>query len=406
MQKRSTTEGVPPSFQSCLELACAVSGMRVALVGEVGEQQWQAIHALDRAGLGISAGMRLDLANTFCRDVTATRSPVWFGDCQLDAARCSSPIPARHGFRSYVSVPIIVDGGRVFGTLCTLDPEPRVVTDEVLRAMTALADVVAQQVMRTAPDHRATAADDYAESLATSERRLHASEQRNSALRQEGKEREEFIAVLAHDLRNPLQAIRVTADLLALSATSPAQQSLLRHLDDSANRMAELIEVTLDFARGRLGSGLALRVQAQHDLAATLRTAGKQALAPYPACHLQVDLALPEVVRCDADRLCQLVSNLLINAAIHGTAGQPVLLRGYTDADDMVLDVRNQGMIAEASMPALFEPFHRSVDQRLDSGLGLGLYIASQIAVSHGGTLSATSTPEDGTTFSFRMPLA
>lgn len=406
MQNRSTKEGPLPSFHSCLELACAVSGMRVALIGEVGEQQWRAVHALDRAGLGISAGLRLDLINTFCRDVTATQEAIWFGDYRQDQKRCDSPIPAMHGFRSYISVPVLLADGRVFGTLCTLDPEPRPITDEILHAMRALGAVVAEQISAA----EAHDTDDHHESVerdraASSESRLQASEVLNSALRQEGKEREEFIAVLAHDLRNPLQAIRVTSDLLSLSATSEAQQSLLRHLDDSADRMAELIDVTLDFARGRLGSGIALRVRPWRDLSALLANAAEQAMAPYPGCPLIVELALPEVVTCDADRLSQLVSNLLINAAIHGRKGSPIALRGHADDAALVLEVRNEGVIAEASMKTLFEPFHRTGDQRLDSGLGLGLYIASQIAVSHGGALTVQSADAIGTTFTLRMPL-
>ncbi|MBJ7517160.1 MAG: GAF domain-containing sensor histidine kinase [Stenotrophomonas sp.] len=406
MHDRSIKEGPLPSFHSCLELACAVSGMRVALIGEVGEQQWRAVHALDRAGLGISAGLRLDLINTFCRDVTATGEAIWFSDYRQDQKRCDSPIPAMHGFRSYISVPVVLADGRVFGTLCTLDPEPRPITDEILHAMRALGAVVAEQIgaleLQQPAEHADGAARDPAVS---SESRLQASEVLNSALRQEGKEREEFIAVLAHDLRNPLQAIRVTSDLLSLSATSEAQQSLLRHLDDSADRMAELIDVTLDFARGRLGSGIALRVRPWRDLSALLANAAEQAMAPYPGCPLIVELALPEVVTCDADRLSQLVSNLLINAAIHGRTGSPIALRGHADDTTLVLDVHNEGVIAEASMKTLFEPFHRTGDQRLDSGLGLGLYIASQIAVSHGGALTVQSGESIGTTFTLRMPL-
>ena len=65
--------------------------------------------------LGISAGLRLDLINTFCRDVTATGEAIWFGDCRQDQKRCDSPIPALHGFRSYISVPVVLADGRVFG---------------------------------------------------------------------------------------------------------------------------------------------------------------------------------------------------------------------------------------------------------------------------------------------------
>lgn len=406
MHRSPPKDGPLPSFHSCLELACAVSGMRVALIGEVDHVHWHAIHALDRAGMGISAGLRLDLINTFCRDVTATQQALWFSDSLHDPAHAGSPIPAAHGFRSYISVPLVLTDGRVFGTLCVLDPEPRPITDEVLRAMHALAAVVSEQISVVERRRDEVAADRLtSDTLAFSERRLQASETRNIALRQEGREREEFIAVLAHDLRNPLQAVRVSSELMGVLATTPAQQSLLRHLDDSVDRMAELIDVTLDFARGRLGSGLALRIQPCSDLGSVLAKAAQQALAPYPDSRLDVDLAFADAVECDTDRLCQMIGNLVINAAIHGHPGSPITLRGRRDHDHLVLEVHNQGVIADGSTATLFQPFHRSTDQRLDSGLGLGLYIASQIALSHGGSLTAASAMATGTTFTARLPL-
>jgi len=228
----------------------------------------------------------------------------------------------------------------------------------------------------------------------------------NDELKQESRLREEFIAVLAHDLRNPLQTIRVTSELLSLTSTTPAQNNLLKHLDDSAERMAELIDVTMDFARGRLGSGLALRQQPWTDLASALQRAATDALAPYADATLQVDLQLPTVVVCDADRLAQLVANLVINAAIHGTTGAPIVLRGRADTQRLEINVANAGQIPATSMDGLFQPFHRSHEQRLQAGLGLGLYIASQIAQSHGGTLTAVSNAIDGTVFTLRMPLS
>lgn len=396
----SSTDRAPPSFHACLALACAVTGMRVALVAEISAGEYRVAHALDKAGLGLSAGMQLDLAKTFCRDVTACRQAICFGDYEQDEAYRCSPLPKLYGLRSYISVPIILADDSVYGTLCTMDPAARVVTEDIVESIHMLAAVVAGQIDLLGSERETAPIVDPA--LASDERLL-ASQQLNAALQQEGKAREEFIAVLAHDLRNPLQAIRVTTDLLGLSATSAAQQNLLRHLDHSANRMAELIDVTLDFARGRLGSGVALRLQPWSDLAAILARASEEALAPYPDCTLQVQMALPAIVLCDADRLCQLVANLVINAAIHGATAHPILLQGRTEADELVLEVSNQGQIPADAMATLFEPFRRSEDQRLDSGLGLGLYIASQIAMSHGGTLTATSAGTR-TTFTLRIP--
>jgi len=395
-------EADPQPFRSCLELACAVTGMRVALVGAVTETEWTAEHALDRAGLQITQGLKLDLAKTFCQDVTRNEEAVWFSDYETHAQHRTSSIPPMYGFRSYISVPVTLADGSVYGTLCTLDPEARTVTDDILHSMYRLAGVVAGLIdgqRSPAPTMPVEPAS------ARIEHRLREAEQANIALRQESRLREEFIAVLAHDLRNPLQTIRVTSELLSLSAATPAQENLLRHLDESTERMAELIEVTMDFARGRLGSGLALRLQPWTDLAGILQRAAVQALAPYPNAVLDVELALPTVMVCDADRLSQLVANLVINAAIHGTEACPIRLDGHVSADVLVIRVANAGQIPAAAMEDLFQPFHRSPEQRLQSGLGLGLYIASQIARSHGGALSAESSEDRGTVFTLKMPL-
>jgi len=395
----------PNAFRACLELACAVTGMRAALIGAVTDTDWTAEHALDRAGLHIVQGMKLELAKTFCLDVTRNEEAIWFSDYETHAQHCTSLIPPMYGFRSYISVPVALADGSIFGTLCTLDPEARTVTDDILQSMHRLAGVVAGLI----DSERSTVQNALVEpASARMEHQLRAAQLANEELKQESRLREEFIAVLAHDLRNPLQTIRVTSELLSLTGTTPAQNNLLKHLDDSAERMAELIDVTMDFARARLGSGLALRQQPWSDLAGALQRAATDALAPYADATLQVDLQLPTVVVCDADRLAQLVANLIINAAIHGTTGVPIVLRGHADTQARTLEisVANAGQISPASMEGLFQPFHRSAEQRLQAGLGLGLYIASQIAQSHGGTLTAVSNAIDGTVFTLRMPLA
>ena len=394
-------------FRSTLELACAVSGMRVALIGEVDAHHYEAVHALDRSGLGISAGLRLELANTFCRDVTSRQEPIWFGDHTADVRLRDSPLPALYGFRSYISVPVVLADGSVYGTLCTMDPECRDVTEDMVRTMTTLAGLVATQIdsLRAQQNDRARVQRSTA-SLSASQKQMEALETDNAELLRERRQREEFIAVLAHDLRNPLQTIRVTSELLSFSANEPAQQNLLRHVEDSTQRIAELIDTTLDFARGRLGSGVALRLQPWTDLAGILVRACEQALLPYPQMALLVEtMDLPHVVMCDADRLCQLISNLVINAAIHGQRGEPIVLRGHHTDDSLELRLSNAGSIAHETLAVLFEPFHRTPAQRMDSGLGLGLYIASQIARAHEGELSVTSNAVTGTCFTLQLPL-
>ena len=120
---------------------------------------------------------------------------------------------------------------------------------------------------------------------------------------------------------------------------------------------------------------------------------------------IDTEIALNGPVNCDKSRLSQLVSNLLANALTHGAADGPVIVRAKTDRDSLEVSVSNSGQpIPVAALKRLFEPFERGAVKPSHQGLGLGLYIASQIANAHGGTLTTTSSPEE-TRFTFRMPL-
>jgi signal transduction histidine kinase len=119
-----------------------------------------------------------------------------------------------------------------------------------------------------------------------------------------------------------------------------------------------------------------------------------------------VDIALPEPVDCDGHRIAQMVSNLLANALTHGDAADPVkLMAGITDGVLHIAIANTGAPIPEAMMARIFEPFERGKHRPSQQGLGLGLYIACQIAAAHGGTLDVVSTKQE-TRFTFRMPLA
>ncbi|MNL42349.1 Bacteriophytochrome [compost metagenome] len=170
-------------------------------------------------------------------------------------------------------------------------------------------------------------------------------------------------------------------------------------------RMGVLIENVLDFARGRLGGGIPIQRKLVDDLQRTLRLTVEEVQASVPQANLVPQLNLPAGVYCDALRISQLLSNLLGNAITHGSVAEPVNVRAYTEGEEVVISVTNQGAPIPAQLiPLLFEPFTRSEAGQRGEGLGLGLYIASQIATAHNGTLSVSSTRETGTCFVARFP--
>ena len=217
--------------------------------------------------------------------------------------------------------------------------------------------------------------------------------------------REQFIAVLGHDLRNPLSAI--TTGIGFLGEISPLNEKgtyLAETIKSSAARMGELIENVMDFARGRLGGGITLSRE-DKVLEPVLRHVVDELRTGHPGREIVTEFDLPDRINCDPVRLSQLLSNLVGNALTHGQADGTVIVRARKVAEYFELSVSNEGPpIPAAALDRLFQPFTRDEVSPSLQGLGLGLYIASQIANAHGGELTAESTVEE-TRFTFRMPL-
>jgi sigma-B regulation protein RsbU (phosphoserine phosphatase) len=217
--------------------------------------------------------------------------------------------------------------------------------------------------------------------------------------------REQFIAVLGHDLRNPLAAITGGAELLRRSVTDERSLRMVSLIERSAARIAGLINDVMDFARGQLGSGLTLEVDANEPLAPVLLQVVGELRTSFPDRVIAADVEFDVPIPCDRPRIAQLLSNLLGNALTHGAAGMPVRVQASTEGGFLELSVSNAGdPIPPAAMERLFQPFTRGAVRPSQQGLGLGLFIASQVAKAHGGTLYATSSPDE-TRFTFRMPL-
>jgi sigma-B regulation protein RsbU (phosphoserine phosphatase) len=221
--------------------------------------------------------------------------------------------------------------------------------------------------------------------------------------REEAQLREQFIAVLGHDLRNPLASILAGTRLIQKSKLDEKADAILLVMQKSVLRMASLVDNILDFARGRLGGGITLTLSAQ-PLEPTLQQVVDELQSAHPESIIQIEFSLTKPVFADPVRIGQLFSNLLGNALTYGTTGEPVTVTAKTD-DQFELAICNAGNpISAAAMERLFYPFARGEVRPSQQGLGLGLYIASEIAKAHGGTIDVSSTPEL-TCFTLRMPL-
>jgi signal transduction histidine kinase len=374
------------SVPKILEVVCRTTGLGFAAVARVTETRWIACAVRDEIAFGLVPGGELEVATTLCDEIRATGEPILIDHVSEDARYCGHPTPAKYGFQSYISVPIYRMSGDFFGTLCAIDPRPaRVNTRETMTMFKLFAELIAFHL-------------DAHERLRTSERAL-LDERTSSELR------DQFIAVLGHDLRNPLGAIDAAASVLGRAALSGKSDEMVLVIKRSAARMADLIHNVLDFARGRLGGGLTVARAPDPRLGAMLDQVVNELRTAMPARSIESDIVLDRPVSCDSGRIGQLLSNLLGNALEHGDAGTPIRVKARTRGEKFELSVANRG----AEIPAhlhdkLFEPFYRAAFAPQRPGLGLGLYISSEIARAHQGRLRVKSADGE-TVFTFEMPL-
>jgi sigma-B regulation protein RsbU (phosphoserine phosphatase) len=176
-------------------------------------------------------------------------------------------------------------------------------------------------------------------------------------------------------------------------------------VQSSVVRMAGLIDNVMDFARGRLGGGVTLTRDAAARVEPLLRHVVAELQVGAPDRMIETSFELTDRINCDPSRVGQLLSNLLGNALNHGASDKPILVAAATMGGWFRLSVTNSGEpIPPAALKHIFEPFTRGTLGTGKQGLGLGLYIAHQIAIAHGGRLDVVST-RAGTRFTFRMPL-
>ena len=215
--------------------------------------------------------------------------------------------------------------------------------------------------------------------------------ERNEALERLVKLHETTMAVLTHDLRTPLSAIMLSAEVLRMRATDDVQRKSADRVRSSSRRMARMIEQLLDFSRIRAG---VLKIRPQDANLEAVCNAATGELREMPgAAPIEMSVLGDLHGRFDVDRMEQVLSNLVSNALQHGVAGEPVrVVLDGRDAQRLRVSVSNAGRLPEAMLPRLFEPFKS--EGRHGEGLGLGLYIVDHFVRAHGGTVSGDNDGE------------
>jgi signal transduction histidine kinase len=307
--------------------------------------------------------------------------PIVVDDVDRDDVYRDHVSPRSHGFRSFITFPVVLPDGSFFGTLSGIDPDPRAIdTPGILESVRLRSELTASHIQAELDIQRSKA--------------MLVSEKQVAILR------EQFIAVLGEDLRKPLAGVSAGARMMTRRPERAA--ALATEMARNVGHMNGLINEVTDFARGRLGGGLQMEIRPNATLDEALRDVVAELQSARPDKSIDVDIKISEAISCDPARIAQLASNLLGNAIFHDSGDVPVSVRAGIRDGVFEFIVTNAGRPLPAGvLETLFEPYARaSVGSQ---GLGLGLYIASEIARGHDGHIDVASN-EAFTSLAFRMP--
>ena len=336
-----------------------------------------------RTDLGDFAVAELDYGVGLPGAVCSTRKSHWISDLGADRRYLRSRAAAREGLRVAVGVPIS-SSARILGALCVYGEQTEDPEDSLLGILGGVAAHVGQFL-----DHRR------AEELAVELART----------------KDEFLALVTHELRNPLAIISNTAALLddeIHELDADGQRNHLRVITRNAQRLAVMADDLLDLARLESG-GLSLDTT-ETDLSDVIGQAVQAIAAAATDKRLTIDVDLPDTLplHADADRMRQVADNLLSNAVKYTPAGGRITVTALTDGDHIEWTVSDTGIgIPAQERPRLFRRFYRASTalQHQIKGTGLGLVITRTILERHHGTIELSDHERPGTTFVVQLPV-
>jgi GAF domain-containing protein len=203
-----------------LEVVCRSTGMGFAAIARVTDDRWVCCAMRDKIAFGLKPGSELKLETTICSEIRQSHQTVVIEHADQDAIFSSHPTPAMYGFQSYISTPIILADGSMFGTLCAIDPRPALLSNEIIQTFKLFAELIASQL--------------------NSAKRLAVSEAVLLGEREASELREQFIAVVGHDLRNPLASMAAGTQLLTRAKSEKEISEIAALMQTTINRMSSI----------------------------------------------------------------------------------------------------------------------------------------------------------------------
>lgn len=369
-----------PVVDTALQILRRTTGLRMALVARVTDDEWAACAVLDDAEWGLRVGLELEVATTYCATVCRADAPLFITHASEDPVYRNHPALHHYNIESYIAVPLHRRNGDQFGVLCALDPNPSELPPAHVDTLRLLASLISYELE----------ADEAQRTL----------EQELISARELARAREKLIGILSHDLRTPLTAIVIGSQELASGANlTTEQQRTAIGIVGSARRATRMVADLLDFTRARLGRGIPVD-PGPADLSAIVTKVVSEIRHAYPGREMKIAIDGECRGTWDADRAAQVTSNLVTNALQHGVEG-PVTIRVRGAADGVTIEVENAARAIEPEKAAnLFSPFRSSTSGH---GLGLGLFIVEQILTAHRGSVEMLQS-NGRVTFRTRWP--
>jgi signal transduction histidine kinase len=321
------------------------------------------------------------LSHSFCQHVTATGEPLVVENAKLDERVCDNLAIPDLGVIGYLGMPITLNSGETIGSFCAIDGKPREWSDQEIATMQDLAHLVVSEI----------------------------------ELRMANQSQADMMAIVSHDLKNPISALDLTSTMMArkLSSAATLEEAraslplLFQRMKNTTSRMRQLVLEVLDQARADSGP-LPIEV-AQHSAREILSEAIEAVSARAEEKGVKLSFApnFAELsIPCDRSRIAQVLGNIVNNAVEYTPAGGEVRVMAEAMGSKLCITVADQGPgIPVALRQKIFEKFWRAPGSG-SRGHGLGLFIASKLMAAHNGSISVGGEDGKGAIFQIELPLS
>lgn len=378
-----------------LNVICRTTGMGFAAVARVTDDKWIACSVLDEISFGLKEGDELKLETTICNEIRQHQQPVIIDHVAEDPLFKNHHTPLQYGFQSYISVPIIKKDGTFFGTLCSIDPRPNVLnTPAVVDMFRLFADLISFHI---------NALEENTEVL----------REKNTELEKMNKELRSFSYIASHDLQEPLRKIQTFADRILdkeQQSLSTEGKDYFRRMQNAAKRMQTLIDDLLAYSRTSTDEKLFKDIDL-NQIISQVRDDLKEEIVHKNAIIETSGLCVLSVIPFQIRQLFQnLISNSLKfsypEKVPHINISAEIVFDQKSGIKECRVRVKDNGIgFEDIYKEKIFEVFQRLHGKMEYNGTGIGLAIVRKIVENHQGTITAESTPGEGSTFEIVLPV-